>query len=50
MPKKNVVVISCMIPIKSEEGWMKFFNNTSDPKLNVIDIHPSWCGGVTIMN
>ena len=50
MPKKKVIEVSCMVPITTKEGWMEFFNNTSDPKLNVIDLHPSWCGGCSIMN
>jgi len=52
MPKGKKVkkIASIMHEIKNKEEWMKFFNNTEDPKLNVIDVHPSWCGGVEIMN
>jgi len=28
---------------------MEFFTNPEDNRLNVIDIHPAWCGGVGIM-
>jgi len=50
MPKKVYVEVSCMVPITTKEGWMKFFNNTDDPKLYVVDLHPAWCGGCSIMN
>jgi hypothetical protein len=50
MPKKAKAVVSVMVPLKDKKEWMNFFTNESDNRLNVVDIHPAWCGGVGIMN
>jgi hypothetical protein len=49
MPKKAKIVVSVMVTLSSKKEWLKFFENEKDMRLNVVDLHPQWCGGVGIM-
>merc|ERR1711907_870346 len=47
MSKKKVK--SIMKVCASKEEWLQFYNDEENFMLNIVDLHPQWCGGVEIL-
>ena len=41
---------SIMKTLPTKEEWMKFYNDEENGMLNIVDVHPKWCGRIEILD